>query len=179
MKILCIIAFACCIVGAVGCVLGMSLLAAVKDFPVGEGKTVTDLIAEQGLTLNSAYVAMAVGIITCATSGFLSYYIFNHCKEVLKEGTPFTRPLLKKLRRVAVVSIIVNLGSSVLCGMAIGIAKAIDKTIGRIDYHGFYSIGGALFLLVLSLFIEYVVEKEEQTKQIEAEPFEEIEEPKE
>ena len=74
---------------------------------------------------------------------------------------------------MALVNIFVNLGASILIGIGGGIAKAIDKGIGRVDNYSGLSIMFGLVLLLISLFVEYPVELEEQKKIVEVVPNEE------
>ena len=64
------------------------------------------------------------------------------------------------MRKISLVSIIVSASAWALCLLAIIIAKALDKNIGTLTYNNYVSLGFAVSLLVLSVFVEYPVEKE-------------------
>ena len=169
-RVVCYILFACFIAGALGCVLGMALLEAVKDFNLGDGKTLTTELAKNGVTINGCYTMMAAGIVGCAVGAFLSLYTAGFFKKVVNEGTPFKRHLVKELRTVGLVNVLVNIGASVLIGIGFGIAKGLDKGIGKLSNYSGFSITFGLVLLLLSLFIDYPVELEESKKAIEVQP---------
>ncbi len=172
-RVICYILFACFIAGAAFCALAMGIINLVKDFDLGDGRTLTTTLAENNITINGVYTMLAMAIAGCFVGTFLSIYTAQFFKRTLKEENPFTRPVVKDLRKVALVNIFVNLGASILIGIGGGIAKAIDKGIGRVDNYSGLSIMFGLVLLLISLFVEYPVELEEQKKIVEAVPNEE------
>ena len=170
VRIVLIVCFAAFIAGIVGCAIGAGVLHLVADVSFNDTSIRAELL-KNGITLNMAYTYLAVGALGCAINAFLSLYVAFFVKKVLDEGTPFTRPLLKEMRRVALVDIIVNIGGAILVGIAFGIAKAFDKSMGDFHNYGAFSIALGLWMLITSLFIEYPIEKEEQSiKEIAVEP---------
>ena len=55
--ILCLIVFICCCVGAIGCVIGLGVFSAVQGIEF-DGKTIADMIAEKGVSVNDAYTGI-------------------------------------------------------------------------------------------------------------------------
>ena len=179
--VLTIIAFVCCIIGVAGSVVGMSLLWLVKDAVIQDGKTIADVLLEKGLTVNAAYVSMANSVLVCGVGIFMALYIGKFYKGVVNDGTPFKRETVKNMRKVAIVYLIVSVATCIMCGLCIGIARAIDKTMPKVDINNWFSLGFSIFFLILSLFVEYPVEKGElnNTPAVEAEVVEEPKEEKE
>ena len=160
-KILCWVFFGLCIAAAVGSTIGLIVIPASKDLTISEGKTVADLIAESGLSVNAAMTYCAFGIVHAAAGAVVSVFLANYCKDVLAIGTPFTRPLLKKLRWSAFIDLIASGAALLLCMIGSFIAHAADPSLKDLNYTNGVSITLAVCLLILSIFVEYPIEKEE------------------
>ena len=161
-RVLCLVFFGLCIAGVVFTTLGLAIFESIRNIEVG-GKSITSLIIEKGYSINAIYVYFAMGLVSSAANGFMCLYISRYCKDVIGDGTPFTRVSVKKMRKISLVGIIVSASAWALCLLAIIIAKALDKNIGTLTYNNYVSLGFAVSLLVLSVFVEYPVEKDEQT----------------
>ncbi len=169
VRVLCLILFGLSIAGAAGCIAAIPLLVFLKDTPLPDGTTIATNLLKNGITVNMAYTYMACSVLWSGVSIFLSYYIASYLKKVLIEKTPFTRMNVKRTRKVAVVHICVNLAAIVLTSIACAITVALDSEITKMTYNSYYSLGFPIFLLILSLFLEYPVEKEELSKKREEE----------
>ena len=166
-KIVSYVLVVCFLVGAFGTILGLSLLHLLKDVPVETGKTLEQLLLENKITFNACYVYLSIGLFSCLVGAFLAWLFAKYCKEVELQRTYFTRPLLKGLRRYAIIDIATVLIYSGLCGLAIIIARAADKGLADIRFSGYFSVLFGLILLLISLFIEYAIEREEANNQLE------------
>ena len=168
--IICKILFVVFIIGAAGCLLGLSLFTFIQPLKVNAEQTVGQLLAEKGVSVPQAYAGMAAGLISCGGGIFLAKYTEIFFKEELDVGTPFKHDMVKKMRKVALVNIFVSLGSSILCGAVVGIICLANNIENKMDlFDVFSTIGFGLALLVISLFCEYGADF--------AEPKEEVIEP--
>ena len=167
---ICYILFACFISGVAFTALAMGLYGVVKDVDIGEGKTIASEFLKNNITTNGVYTMLAMAIVGCIVGIFLSIYTAQFFKKVIDNKTPFTRPMVKELRKVGLVNVLVNLGAAILIGIGIGIAKGIDKNIGTVANFSGLSIVFGVVLLLISLFIEYPVELEESKQVVEAQP---------
>lgn len=172
--ILSIIIFVCCCVGAVGCVIGLAVFGAIQGLDLG-GKTLPQYLLENGINVNTAYTAMAIGLWTCAYTGFAAMYVGMFFKRQSDKGIVYDYPTVKELRKVALVDIIINFVGATIAAIGAGIAHSFDKTI-NVKIGGIAFLAFAICLLVVSLFVEYIAEKEASEKPaVEAEPAEEVE----
>ena len=90
-------------------------------------------------------------------------------KGVINDTTPFTRKTVTNMRKLGLWMIIASLICGVLCGIAVLVVKKVDPASSNMTYWGSWSIGFGLWMLFLSLFVEYPVEIEEENKKLEAE----------
>ena len=167
--ILCLIVFVLNNIGAVGCAIGLGVFAGVQGLAFN-GKTIAQMLAEKNVSVNSAYTGLAIGIFNCIVGAFLSYYLYLFFKKHSDRGVIIDKPLVKETRKVSLVYIIVSLSAAVLSGIGIGIARAFDKSI-HVNNGGFISLAFALCMLIVSLFLDYIADLNEQKKpEVEPEP---------
>ena len=175
-RIICIVIFVLCIVGASLCVASLIALPFVKDIVVEteSGKTIEVIFVENDIPFNEAMFGLGVGLLSCGVGIFLAKYTEHFFDEEIKLGTPFDDSIVKKMRKVAIVHIIASIVTSAVAGIAYMIVKALTEGYGEFSFRGLGgSIGFALALLVLSLFCEYGAElKKEQQPQAEEEKSE-------
>ena len=169
--IICKVLFVIFIIGAAGCLLGISLFTLVQPIKVNADQTVAQLLAEKGVNTAQAYAGMSAGLISCGGGIFLAKYTELFFKEELDAGTPFKHDIVKKMRKVALVNIIVSLGLSILCGIVVGVICAVNHIENNSDLFKIFStIGFGLALLVISLFCEYGADLAEPKEEVDARP---------
>lgn len=157
-RILCIICFVGCIVGAAGCVIGLVVVPLIKDIVVEGGKTVEQMFLEKNITMPKLYTSLGVGIAGCGMGIFLAKYNGVFFKQELDAGTPFDMVIVKKMRKVAIVNIIVSIVSCIAIAIAVAIVEKLNNTSFNLNNGYFSSIGFGIYLLILSLFCEYGAE---------------------
>ena len=168
--VICKILFVLFIIGAAGCLMGLILFSSVQGLKVNSEQTVAQLLAEKGVQPALAYAGMSAGLISCGGGIFLAKYNELFFKEELDVGTPFKRDIVSKMRKVALVNIIVSFGLSIIGAIVISIVCAVNHIENRQGVGEIIStVGFGLALLVISLFCEYGAEL--------AEPKEEVVEP--
>lgn len=122
-KIICV----CCIIGVVGCVVGMVSLpfADTGIIKIG-GMTVYGLIVNYaGIQLNSLYPLLTGAMIVCIGQAITAKFAENYFKHELATGTPFTVAGAKELLRLGIITVCVPLGALILSQISSGIMAAI------------------------------------------------------
>ena len=169
LKVICYIIFGCAIAGAVGTVIGLGIFSLIKDMVIQDGKTLTMLLLEKQVTVAMAYTYMAMALLSCLFTIALSFIMAKFLKGIINDTTPFTRKTVTNMRKLGLWMIIASLICGVLCGIAVLVVKKVDPASSNMTYWGSWSIGFGLWMLFLSLFVEYPVEIEEENKKLEAE----------
>ena len=146
------VVFILCIVGAVGCVVGLITL------PVLGGILPADLLAEEGIHGVSAYLACAVGLITCVGEIIFAFLAERYFANVLNAGTPFTYEGAKESFRLGLASIIISVATSVAAGIALGISLMFSPDLAEFDAGTSFSLSTGLFFLFLSLIFKHGAE---------------------
>ena len=169
VKIICIIVFVCSVIGLVGCVIGAIVLPAMKDKVINDGKTLEMILLENKVSYTTAFASTIIGAISCAVSIFLSKITWMFFNKELALGTPFNKPLVKEMRKLALIHIIVSFVLLIGFAIAVGVIKANDKSMQDLKNFGDVgTIGFGISLLIVSLFCEYGAEKEEEPIVVEA-----------
>ena len=158
-RVICIIVFVCSIIGAVGCISGLIALPLTQDAIVIDGKTLAEYLLEKDIPIEKAYAAMATGLASCGVSIFLSKYNELFFKREIELGSPFNDEIVKRMRKVAIVNIVVSLVLSVACAISISIVENVTKINMSFRFDYFSSIGYGISLLIISLFCDYGAEK--------------------
>ena len=173
-RVICIVVFVACIIGAVGCAVGLVNLPIVKDVVVHDGKTIAELIAEDGKTnVETIITGCAVGLFGCGVEIFLAKYNENFFKKELQIGTPFKKEVVRDMRIMAVVNMATSLAAVIMVAIGVGIARALVRDIQHFNNYIGTPIGFGIAMLVISLFCDYGAELNGDKDVIEAEISEE------
>ena len=114
-RIIFMIIFVACIVGAAGCLIGFIVLPIVQNIVVdGNGKTVADVMIENRVLPANVYGSMTAGIIGCGGGIALGWINQKFYQEEIALGTPFEIGIVKKMRKVAIINIVVSASVSLL-----------------------------------------------------------------
>ena len=163
LRVLCVIGFVISIIGAVGCVLGLSLFNVVKDLPITKDRaTVMQVLEKRNIPEYMVYTYLAVALADCGVSIFICKYNELLFKTEIMEGTPFTMSFVKNMRKNALVNILVSIGFIVLVGIVIGIVKVLMGYDGSESINLVNTFAYGIAMLILSLFVEYGAEVSEQ-----------------
>ena len=162
-RVLSTIVFVFCIVGAIGCAIGIVGLAFIPEegFKLGD-MTIKGLVEKGELSVSTCYAAMAMGIIACVCEAVLAKFAERYFKNGLAAGTPFTFDGAKELMRLGVLAICIPVGASILCGICYGIFTIAMKDVGEIVAHGGGSIGLGVMMIVGSLLCKHGAEVSEK-----------------
>lgn len=156
------IIFVCCIVGFCGCIVGIvSLALGAETFKLG-GVTIHSMIEnEAGLNLPTLYASMAVGLLFCGAEAVLCKFAEAYFKHELADGDPFTLRGAKELLRLGILTIVIPLGTVIVCSIGVAIADNMVPGIDKLSIGEFSSVGLGVMMIVLSLFCRYGAERNE------------------
>ena len=154
-RILCIVGFWFCAVGLLACIVGFITMPLVQDFSIGEGKTVTDAIVENGSSLGEVYGGLLIGLLSCGVGVFVSLYNSFFFKKELVLGTPFDHEIVRDMRKVALVNIIVSFALGLAAAIGVAIIQGIFGEKLTFKYELLSTVSFGIFLLIISLFCEY------------------------
>lgn len=159
-EILSKIIFICCLVGAIGCAVGIvSLPFGDKGlFKIG-GVTVYGLIANKsGIEPDSFYPTLAGFLIVCIGQAIPAKFAEKYFVHELAAGTPFTVEGGKELLRLGILTISVPLGSLILAKI---VCRLVEKIVGcseAIELSGTDSVALGIMFIVMSLMCLYGAE---------------------
>lgn len=159
-KVLSKIIFICCIIGVVGCIVGMVSLpfADTEGLKIG-GVTIHGLIENRaGMDLNSLYPLMSGALIVCigqaVTARFAEVYFTNE----LAAGTPFTTSGAKELLRLGVITISVPLGTLILALVVSGVIADFLQCGEAFKVDGGDSVTLGVMFIIMSILCKYGAE---------------------
>ncbi len=142
LRILAKIGYVFAIVGTIFCVLG-----AIFCGIFGSNAHVQEWLAKEGETfVTREYVCYCVcAAIGCASGIALAYFNLRFYEAELAAGTPFTKPLVKELRKLGLLHILLPIAASIV----IAIVSAAMHAKADFDIAGGISAGIAYLLLSL------------------------------
>ena len=146
LRILAKIGYIFAIVGTVSCVLG-----AIFCGIFGSNARVQEWLVKEGETfVTREYVCSCVcGAIGCAFGIALAYFSLRFYEAELAAGTPFTKPLVKEMRKLGLLHILLPLAASII----VAIVSAAMHT--EIDFDSVGGITAGVAYLLLSLPADY------------------------
>lgn len=135
LRILAKIGYILTIVGAIFCGI------------FGSNATVREWLAKEGTTfVTREYVCYCVcAAIGCASGIALAYFNLRFYEAELAAGTPFTKPLVKELRKLGLLHILLPIAASIV----VAVVSAAMHTDVNFDTAGGISAGIAYLLLSL------------------------------
>ena len=164
-RIIAKVVFILCIVGGVGCLVGLFCL------PFAEGAV--ELFFDEGLDLSSAYFGCIVGAITCAGEAVFAFLSERYFKTVLTAGTPFTFDGAKEIFRLGIASIIISVAIAALSGIVSFVILLFSTpTLAESDVSASISLSTGLFFLFLSLIFKHGAELQKTSQEATQENFE-------
>lgn len=161
LKILAIIGAVGSFVGALGCLVGSTLLFAL------ERDVIKLVILEEYVTNNAhEYVALGVTLIAdaviCIGSGIVCSATADYLKNELADGTPFTLRGAKELMFLGIKTIAFPLGAIILASIICAYANIEETFTNEVE------MGLGIALILLSFVFRYGAELEEKLKQVDA-----------
>ena len=148
-KILSQVAFVCCIVAVSLCSLAFLTLILLPQVDL------TKLLIEEGETnIETLYASLIVAIVVCASEIYVAFRSKKFFIHELEIGHPFTHEIAGELKKLAWITIIINIVTSFVCEIGIAIANYINPAIKDINM-SFASIGFGLTLLFIAILCDY------------------------
>lgn len=124
-KVLSAIAYVCCLVGSILCIVGLSCIGIPQGIRVG-GVTVYSMIEGlEGFNVGTSYAVLLGGAIFCVAGCVMSKLARNYFENELAAGTPFTIEGSKELMHLGICIAAISFGSTVL-------AAAGNAAIGKL-----------------------------------------------
>ncbi len=158
-KVLSNIVFVFCIVGLCFCIAGIVSLALGADSVKLGGTTIQGIIEKEADTdIPSLYAAMAVGVIFCAAEAILSKLAARYFKNELVDGTPFTLRGAKELKRLGILTIVISLGTAIICSIGVGVAGEFYPDIDKMTFGESASFGLGVAMLITAVLCRYGAE---------------------
>lgn len=159
-KIFSKIIFICCIIGVVGCIVGMVCLpfADTQGLKIG-GVTIHGLIVNRiGIDLNSLYPLMSGALIVCAGQAVNAKFAEKYFVNELVAETPFTVSGAKELLRLGIITISVPLGALILAQIVSGVIAEFMQCGDVFKLEGGDSVAMGVMFIVMSLLCKYGAE---------------------
>lgn len=157
-KILSAIAYVFCLVGAIFCLVGIACIGIPGSIKVG-GITIHSMIGNlQGLSLETCYTAMAMGLIVCAAVCIVAKMSESYFKHELAAGTPFTIEGAKELLRLGICTICIPLGAIIVAQTYNAIASHFFANVAEINFDGGASVVLGIAFIVMSLVCKHGAE---------------------
>ncbi len=152
VRIIAKVVFILCIIGGIGCLLGLLTL------PMA-GALAESVLFDEGLDLSAAYLGCIVGFVACAGEAVFAFLAERYFKNVLNAGTPFTFESAKEIFRLGIISIIISVAIAVISGIAaFAIYLFSAPTTAEFDSSTSVSISTGLVFLFLSLIFKHGAE---------------------
>lgn len=165
-RILSKIIYICCIIGVVGCTIGIASLpfADTGVLKIG-GVTIYGLIVNRaGIDLNSLYPLMTGAMIVCIGQTIAAKFAEAYFAHELTAGTPFTLNGAKELLRLGILTISVPLGALILAQIVSGVIAEFIGCGEAFKLDGGDSVTLGAMFLVMSLICKYGAELREKSE---------------
>ena len=128
-KVLSRICYIFCLIGAIGCAVGLVSLPFAEQgiFKIGSVSIHGLIVNEAGIDLNGLYPLMIGAMIVCIGQAVTAKFAQRYFSHELAAGTPFTIDGAKALFRLGIITICVPLGSLILAQI---ISSIVAELIG-------------------------------------------------
>ena len=152
LKVIAKVVFILCIIGAVGCALGLCMM------PVVESLAPSGLLEDGEELLSVGYAGCVVGIVVCAGEAVFAGLAERYFANILRAGTPFTTEGARECFRLGIASMIIAGASAVVSGIADAIAAVLSGDASSMEFDMTVSLSTGLIFLFLSLIFKYGAE---------------------
>ncbi len=151
-KVLSRIVYICCVIGVVGCAVGMASLPFADRglFRLG-GVSVYGLIANRsGIDMNGLYPLAAGALLVCVGQAVTAKFAERYFGHELSAGTPFTVSGAGELQRLGILTICVPLGALILAQIVSGVMAELIGCGEAFKLEGGDSVALGVMMLVMS-----------------------------
>lgn len=170
-KIISTIVYVFCIIGTIGCLVGIACLYFFpQDQVIQLGPvTVHGLVGynKNALSLSSCYTAMMIGAILCLFEFGIARSAKKYFKNELAAGTPFTFEGAKELMKLGIKVIVLPIVAVIVADVVYQVMNYYFTDIMDMHIDDFVSVGTGLMLMFLSLICKYGAEVGEKKEKFE------------
>lgn len=152
----------CCIIGAVGCIVGIASL-----LTTGYVECSVDGISLHGLIENSAkisigtlYAIMTVALILCIGEAIIAKQAEKYFRNELAAGTPFTFEGAKEMMRLGICIISISIGTVIAAPIAYAIINHYHSNVIGMNLNGAVQIGMGVAFIISSLLCKLGAEED-------------------
>lgn len=159
-RVLSAITFVCCVVGAVGCAVGMlSLPLSDKGlFKLG-GVTIHSLIVDRAdIPLDGLYPLLTGWLLVCIGHAVTAKFAERYFRRELAAQTPFTLSGARELLRLGILVICVPLGAQIAAQIVSGVVAEFVGCGDVFQLDNGDSVALGAMLLFMSLLCQYGAE---------------------
>lgn len=160
-KVLSKIVFICCLVGAIGCIIGIASvgLLGVDEVLKIDGVSIHGLIEKKAeMSIATLYVTMFVGMAMCIAEVVVSRTAHRYFSNEVEEGTPFTFAGADELLHLGIIVITVPLGTTIACAIGVGIVSALIEGVDKVELGNGVSLTLGIMFIVMSVIFRYGAE---------------------
>lgn len=143
-----------CIIGIIGCAIGLSALIVTELVHVDISKYVVDYT---DTTVNGAIASCMVGLLVSIAGTITTKLHNSYFLMVRKVGTPFTKESAQGFRTLGIINICVPVGLAIISAIVFAIFKAGTS---EFDFVNSCSVG--ITMILLSFVLGYGAEIEEK-----------------
>ena len=161
-KVLSKINYIFCMIGAIGCAVGLASLPFADQgiFKIG-GVSIHGLIVNNaGIDLTSLYPAMTGAMILCIGQTVLAKYAEIYFRNELTAGTPFTVDGAKELLRLGILTICIPLGCLIVAEIVSGIMAGFLNCDDLLKIENADSVILGVMFIIMSVLCRYGAELE-------------------
>ncbi|MCQ2442103.1 MAG: hypothetical protein MJ077_03090 [Oscillospiraceae bacterium] len=160
------IVWICCLVGTVGCIIGIAALAAGVSNTLKIGDVTIHGIIEQeaDMSLGTMYTSMVMGMLLCIGEGVLAKFADRYFTHELADGTPFTFRSASEMKRLGILTICIPLGTMMIADIVYNIMNVQMQNVADMHLDDYESIGLGVAFLIMSVVFRYVAELEADRK---------------
>lgn len=166
-RVLALVLFIFSIIGAVGGLLGATMLFAFGRTSWDSALSNIVEVESLGSTYAVACFSCITAVIVCAGMAVVSKFAEVYFKNEIKVGTPFTYAGAKELLRLSIISMAVGIGTSLLIGLVMSICWVLEPDVTfSVEYSADLTTG--LSMLLMSFVFKYGAEVREEKEQAQA-----------
>lgn len=151
-KIFSKIVYVVSMIGAIGSLVGIVLMAVMGEDAIVTGSDTLKAMGEEvempGMPL--LYASCGISMAFCAAEAVIARFAEKYFTNELADGTPFTQRGAKELMRLGIIDIAVSAGVSVVAGIVVSVASQLASEMEGYDMQGM-SFGVGIAMIVVSL----------------------------
>lgn len=155
-KILCTIIHVFCIVGIVGCCIGLATYGSFDSaLKIGDVSIYGIVKAGVDVTRGTVYASMTTALIYCIGQVILTRIAGRYFKNELKAGTPFTMDGAKELLHLGICTICIPIGTAIAASISYAIISNVFEHVADMTIDNLTTPGLGIGMILVSLICKY------------------------